>query len=109
MTVKYGTRSIPPIVWIAPALLLLIAVCRLPYGYYTFTRVITCGIAALIAAAGMRERPVVQIWSASLLAIAVLFNPFVPIHLNRSTWLYFDLGAAAIFILHMVLVRLKSN
>jgi hypothetical protein len=107
MTVKYGTRSIPPIVWIAPALLLLIAVWRLPYGYYTFTRVITCGIAVLIAAAGMRERPVVRIWSASLLAIVVLFNPLVPIHLSRATWFYFDLGAAAIFVLHLVFVRLK--
>jgi hypothetical protein len=107
MTVDSRMKSIPPIVWFVPALLLLIAVWRLPYGYYTFTRILACGVAVLIAVAGVPERPVVQIWSVPLLAIAVLFHPLVPIHLNRATWFYFDLGAAAIFILHLVFVRLK--
>lgn len=100
-------KSIPQIVWVVPACLLLIAIWRLPYGYYTLTRIVTCGVAVLIAVASVPERPVVQIWSFPLLAIAVLFNPLVPIHLNRATWFYFDLGAAAIFILHLVFVRLK--
>jgi hypothetical protein len=107
MTVDSRMKSIPPIVWLVPALLLLIAVWRLPYGYYTFTRMVTCGVAVLIAVAGLQGRPVVQTWSFPLLAIAVLFNPLVPIHLHRATWFYFDLGAAAIFILHLVFVRLK--
>ena len=107
MTVNSRMKSIPLIVWVIPALLLLVAICRLPYGYYIFTRVVTCGVAVLIAVAGMQERAVVQIWSILLLAIAVLFNPLVPIHLNRATWFYFDLGAAAIFALHLVFVRLK--
>jgi hypothetical protein len=107
MTVNFRMKSIPPIVWVIPALLLLAAIFRLPYGYYTFTRILTCGAAVLIAVAGVPERLVVQIWSFPLLAIAVLFNPLVPIHLNRATWFYFDLGAAAIFALHLVFVRLK--
>jgi uncharacterized membrane protein YhaH (DUF805 family) len=84
---------------------------RLPYGYYTFTRIVTCGIAALIALVGFRERPAVQAWSVLLALIAVLFNPFLPIHLNRSIWFYLDLGAAAVFIAHLVFVRkrLENN
>ena len=31
-------KSMPLLVWLAPAILLVIAVARLPYGYYTFTR-----------------------------------------------------------------------
>ena len=84
MTVNSRMKSIPLIVWVIPALLLLVAICRLPYGYYTLTRVVTCGVAVLIAVAGMQERAVVKIWSILLLAIAVLFNPFIPIHLKSS-------------------------
>lgn len=109
MTVDFRMKSIPPIVWFVPALLLLIAVWRLPYGYYTFTRILTCGIALVIAVASVSERPAIQVSSIPLLAIVVLFNPLVPIHLYRATWLYFDLACAAIFILHLVCVRLKVS
>jgi hypothetical protein len=85
MIADFKMKSIPRIVWVVPALLLLIAVWRLPYGYYTFTRIVTCAVAVLIAVAGTQERPVVQTWSFFLLAVAVLFNPFVPIHFNRAT------------------------
>ena len=105
MTVDSRMKSIPPIVWFVPALLLLIAVWRLPYGYYTFTRIVTCGASVLIAVAGTQERAVVQTWTILLLAIAVLFNPFIPIHLNRAVWFYLDLGAATAFLGHFVLVR----
>ena len=46
MSVNLNMKAIPRIAWIAPALLLLIAVWRLPYGYYTFTRIVTCGASA---------------------------------------------------------------
>ena len=109
MTADFRINSIPRIVWLVPALMLLIAVWRLPYGYYTLTRIVTCGVAVLIAVAGLQERPMVQTWSFLLLAIAVLFNPLVPIHLSRATLFYLDLGAAAIFVLHLVFVRLKMT
>lgn len=34
--VLMNTKSIPQWVWVVPAILLVIAVARLPYGYYTF-------------------------------------------------------------------------
>jgi hypothetical protein len=109
MIVNLNMKAIPRIVWIAPTLLLLIAVWRLPYAYYTFTRIVACGASVLIAIAGMQERAVVQTWTILLLAIAVLFNPFIPIHLNRAVWFYLDLGAATAFLGHLVLVRQKST
>ena len=109
MTVDFKIKLIPATMWVVPASLLLIAVWHMPYGYYTLTRIVTCGVAVLIAVAGLQERLTVQTWSLPLFAIAVLFNPFVPVHLSRATWFYLDLGAAAIFILHLVFVRLKIN
>jgi hypothetical protein len=98
-------KSIPRVVWLVPAIILVIATARLPYGYYTFTRFVTCGVATLIAIVGFQERPIVQTWSVLLALIAVLFNPFVPIHLTRAIWFYLDLGTAAVFIAHLIFVR----
>jgi hypothetical protein len=98
-------KSIPQLVWVVPAILLMIAVVRLPYGYYTFTRIVTCGAAALIAMVGFRNRGIVPAWSILMVLVAVLFNPLLPIHLNRSTWFYLDLAAAIAFVAHLFMVR----
>ena len=98
-------KAIPRIVWIVPAVLLVIATARLPYGYYTFTRIVTCGVAAWIAVVGFQEGSIDKAWSIALALIAVLFNPIIPIHLDRSTWFYLDIGAAGVFIAHLILVR----
>jgi len=100
-------KSIPRIVWIVPAILLVIATAKLPYGYYTFTRIVTCGIAAWIAFVGFQEAPAIKAWSVALALIAVLFNPILPIHLDRATWFYLDIGAAGVFVAHLIFVRQK--
>jgi uncharacterized protein DUF6804 len=102
-------KSIPRVVWLVPPIVLVIATARLPYGYYTFARIVTCGIATLIAVAGFFERPAVQAWSVLLILVAVLFNPVVPIHLNRSTWFYLDLITTAVFVAHLFLVRERAD
>src|SRR5205814_2014345 len=97
-------KTIPRLVWIVPAVLLVIAVAPIPYGYYTFARIVTCGAATLIAVVGFRDR-LVQAWSILMVAIAVLFNPILPIQLDRAIWFYLDLVAAAVFVSHLVMVR----
>jgi hypothetical protein len=102
-------KSIPIFVWLVPALLLVIATARLPYGYYTFIRIVTSGFAALIAFVGLRERPGMQTWAILLILIVVLFNPFVPVRLSRSTWFYLDLSTAGVFTAHLFLVRQRAG
>jgi hypothetical protein len=51
-----------------------------------------------------QQRPT---WSVLFVAIAVLFNPIVPIYLKRAEWFYIDLGVAAVFLAHFVFVRQK--
>jgi hypothetical protein len=98
-------KSISRLVWIVPVILLVAALAQLPYGYYTFIRIVTFGSATLIAVVGWRERSSTQVWSILLSLIAVLFNPIVPIHLNRSAWFFLDLGTAGVFVAHLIFVR----
>jgi hypothetical protein len=98
-------KSIPWFVWVIPAVMLLIATARLPYGYYTFMRIVTCAAAVLIAVASWNERPAGQFWAVLFGGLAILFNPLIPIHLTRSAWFVLDIGAAAIFAAHFVIIR----
>lgn len=104
-----STKSIPWYVWGVPAALLLLATARLPYGYYTFTRIVVCAAGALLAYTGWNEGRMQRAFAIALVLMAVLFNPLIPIHLGREVWLFLDLAAAAIFGAHLVLVRLSRN
>ena len=99
-------QRIPRVVWLICAVLLVAAVLRLPYGYYSFLRIVICGAAALIAVAGLKED--IQrgtAWTATFILIVVLFNPILPIRLHRSIWLYLDLMAAGVFTAHLIFCR----
>jgi hypothetical protein len=85
-------KEIPRVAWLVVAAALLIAMMHLPYGYYTFTHILTCGFCTLIAV---------------LICIATAFNPFIPLRLSRFTWPYLDLGAAIVLGVHLFLVRQK--
>ncbi|MFF2388969.1 DUF6804 family protein [Agromyces sp. NPDC058104] len=72
--------------------LLVAATFELDYGYYEFLRwgvFITASIAGFLCA----ERDKTN-WVIGLVAIAILWNPFVPINLTREVWMPLDLVAA---------------
>ena len=97
-------KSIPWWLWLVPIAVLLTATAKLPYGYYTFTRIVICGSLAFIAVAGWERY---RFWSVAFALLAVLFNPIFPIFLHRGTWLYFDVGTAALFAAHLIFVRFE--
>jgi len=70
-----------------PAILLFLAFLELPYGYYTFLRLVVTGM-ALYAAFGLLEKGSINFWV--MLAIAALFNPLIPVHLTKEIWLPID-------------------
>lgn len=80
----------------AAAALLLTALAKLPYGYYTFMRWIVSIVAVLTAHSAYRWGYSWAIWVFGL--TAVLFNPLAPIHMSRDVWCLLDFGAAAVFM-----------
>ena len=82
---------------IAAAIMLFLALARLPYGYYTLLRFVVCGTTAYGAyfAPTEQKKPA---WAWTFGIIAVLFNPFLPIHLIRGTWAFIDVAVALLLV-----------
>lgn len=66
-----------------------------PYGYYIFLRWVIF-ISSIALANGFYKSGLTA-WVFTFGALAFLFNPIVPIHLNKSSWVAIDLVAAMLF------------
>lgn len=99
-------KSIPWWLWLVPITSLLLAIERMPYGYYTLTRIVVCGFAAGFAYIAWDGGSMSRIWATVLGFVAVLFNPIFPIYLARKTWHPIDIGVAVIFAAHLASARL---
>lgn len=86
---------------------LLLALENQPYGYYILLRFIVCGVSAYGAFFASRLGETGWIWILGI--IAVLFNPIIPIHLDRETWAIVDLGVAVILIVSLFLLKKEKN
>lgn len=96
---------------LAPALLiaflLLIATLPLPYGYYIFLRWVTCGMAAFTAFIAYQWEARWVVWL--FIPIAILFNPFIPIHLTKEIWQPIDMVCAVLFGISAFILKKPLN
>jgi hypothetical protein len=84
------------IFWIAPIVVMAIGVLPMPYGYYSLSRLVVCGCAIYFAIASKNQNQDVFIWVFG--ALAVLYNPIIPVHLyEKEIWMIVNLATAAVF------------
>ena len=76
---------------------LLLAICSLPYGYYIFLRWTITLIAIYIVIINFKQG--YKATSIIMSFVAILFNPFVPIIMSKSSWTIFDFVTAMLFFL----------
>ena len=86
---------------IIASIMLLVSILPLPYGFYTLLRIVVTGSAAF-AAFYFFEKDNSQS-GIILVLIALLFNPLIPIHLDKDIWMPIDIGVA----IYMYLVSRK--
>ncbi len=87
-------------------IMLLLAIPPIwPYGYYTLLRLVVCGTSAFIAYTAHTLNK--QVLTYTLGFIALLFNPLIPIHLDKELWSVIDLIAA--IIIFVSIWPLKSD
>lgn len=82
---------------LVPVVLLIVAVFPLPYGYYSFLRLAITLSAAYLAWEAYREKDAFNGWALILSMVALLFNPLIPVYLDRGSWFVIDLVVAGIF------------
>jgi hypothetical protein len=83
--------------------MLLIALAPLPYGYYTILRIVVCGSSAYISWTTADTK--ITGWTVAFAAVALLFNPIVPVYLDREIWAFIDVGVAVIYFIHWWISR----
>jgi|SRR5450759_2969750 hypothetical protein len=81
---------------ILAAILLLIALANWPYGYYQFLRLSV--LAAAVISSWRKWREGSPFWAVVLASLALLFNPFQPVHFRREEWAWIDVLAALAFL-----------
>ena len=92
-------------VWLVPAGALLLALLPWPYSYYTLLRFVVCGAAAYLAYRDFEDTQRASAWVFVLGALAVLFNPLIPVYLSREMWAPIDVGASILLVVHWLRTR----
>ena len=84
-----------PLGWTVVAML-GIALLPLPYGYYTLLRLVVC-VAFAWSAVDCFGRGLVG-WAVIAGVLALLYNPFVPVYLERELWMVLNIGTAGAMV-----------
>ena len=91
-------------------ILLLLATMPLPYGYYTFLKIITCGFSALLSYRSFNsEGGDKSFWSWLFLLVAILFNPIASIHMDKGVWIFIDVVLGCVFCLISYKIRILEK
>ena len=80
--------------------LMFVALGDHPYGYYQFLRWITVFSAGYLAYKSQENKKTNWFWV--FLAIAILFNPVLPIYQSKSTWGFFNVAVGIIYIISII-------
>lgn len=78
----------------------------LPYGYFTLMRFVVCAVGIYLAYKTYEDNKE-SLWIWAFGFVAILFNPFILIHLERSQWEVIDLIVGVFFAVSIFLVKFK--
>lgn len=87
-------KTLHPLFIVAGIALLLAIPPIWPYAYYQLMRIVVCIAAAYGAYKAYKTHRSTWMWVLG--AVAILFNPIAPIHLDKESWILPDLIAAVI-------------
>jgi len=80
-----------------------IAFDGLPYGFFTVLRFVVCASSIYLAWLAYDHT---NSWAAYVFGfIAILFNPVIPVYLNKPLWLKIDIITGLFLIISIILLR----
>ena len=80
---------------IIAGVLIILAIPNLPYGYYILLRWAVTAIAIILIFQLLELNN--TSWILIFGTIAFIFNPIIPVHLDKGTWVIIDLISALVF------------
>ena len=94
------------LILIFPAIFLVTApLIKFPYGVYVLLRLIVFGSAACMIYFSYQNTKQLNVTILLFSFIALLFNPFFPVHLSREIWLPIDFIVAGINVYSYYRIR----
>jgi hypothetical protein len=90
------TSSVLKTIAFVAAGLSVIALADMPYGFYTFLRLSLTLAAVILAVAARGSSKPGWIWP--MIAIALVWNPLIPVFFDRSVWAVLNVAAAVVFV-----------
>jgi len=92
---------------IATVFLFLALLNGWPYGFFTLLRFVVFVATAYIAWLAYEQQKAKWVWIFGFLA--VLFNPFIVIHLNRELWSFIDVIVGVFIIVSIFALKFKDK
>jgi len=93
---------------IISVIILLLAIPAIwPYGYYILLRWIITASAIFLAWVAYDLKK--TFWLSLMGIVTILFNPIVPIHLDKETWVIIDFIVAILFLVSIFKIKTKVN
>jgi len=92
---------------IAAVFLFLALIDGWPYRFFTLLRFVVFAISAYVAWMSYEAKKEKWVWIFGF--IAVLFNPFIPIYLNRKIWRIIDLAVGVFMIISVFVLKLERK
>ena len=93
------------LLWMGTAALLLAAVFPWPYGYYVLLRLTVTLVSGWVAFQCWKQDKSISGWVAAFGAVALLYNPVLPIFLTKALWVPINIATAALFIWHYRMLK----
>ena len=85
------------IFWLAPIAAMGIGLFPMPYGYYFLSRLVVFVCAIYFAMQLNDQSDTTWVWIFGFLAL--LYNPFIPIHLgSKGLWIIVNIATVALFL-----------
>ncbi|HEY2295149.1 MAG TPA: DUF6804 family protein [Thermoanaerobaculia bacterium] len=89
------------------AFLLLWALGAHPYGFYVLLRWVVCAVAMYSALEAYGRSKKGLVWILGVMAL--IFNPFIPVYLDRAIWRPIDLLASILLVVAIPMLRLSPK
>ncbi len=74
-----------------------------PYGYYVLLRMVCCGVFSWLCFGAVQQGRIPWAWVLGITAL--VYNPFIPIHLTRHIWSVVNLLTVGVALASIVVFR----